>query len=424
MSETTEIESLRSQLQSSIMAQGILTKEKNELFDTIGEDKNRLLAEGFYRLAKVFYDKADLKNAEEFFLKSLELSTYPKDAFAIFKAYGFLIRIYSEALNEKDADRYILKAEEIIDRYSLDAGSLSAEHFYNVGMVNTYKGEFEAALDNFKLAYQKAQTENEPELISKALYAISTASYHLNRHNEALSHLSQLKQLLEILKKGYLKGSMHILYGNIYKDLGKFEEATENFNKAINLLQQKNCWNLYGYILLGKGIVLKKKGEYNQAMTFFNLALNTICQKEYRRLTELLHSQVEDVNDSSIDLYLDRHNRIIHEKSIGTIDFKHRFVLLEILFLLAKNPGGHFNKEDLARSIWKDEYNPLIHDKLIYTSISRLRKLIEPKGGSRKYIIRGKDGYMFNPRVNARFHKENDSSYSKLIGNVELSSPV
>ena len=101
-----------------------------------------------------------------------------------------------------------------------------------------------------------------------------------------------------------------------------------------------------------------------------------------------------------------------------------QIVLLEILFLLAKNPGQSYNKEDLAKSIWKDEYNPLIHDKLIYTSISRLRKLIEPKGANRKYILRGKDGYTFNPRVNARFHKEVDTYSRKVIGNVEMNSPV
>ena len=214
-----------------------------------------------------------------------------------------------------------------------------------------------------------------------------------------------------------------MLYGNIYKDIGRFEESTENFDLAISLLQKKNCWNLYGYLLLNKGIVLKKMGEFNQSLMFFKLALNTI-NIGYKRLEEIILSQVDDVNDSSVDLYLDRHNRVIHEKILGTIDFKHRFVLLEILFLLAKNPGSHFDKDELAQSIWKDEYNPLIHDKLIYPSISRLRKLIEPKGGGRKYILRGKDGYTFNPRVNARFHKENDTISKKLIGNVEMSSPV
>jgi DNA-binding winged helix-turn-helix (wHTH) protein len=115
---------------------------------------------------------------------------------------------------------------------------------------------------------------------------------------------------------------------------------------------------------------------------------------------------------------------LIHEKELGTIDFKHRFVLLEILFLLARNPGTFYGKEDLAQTIWKDEYNPLILDKLIYTSISRLRKLIEPKGSERKYIIRGKDGYTFNQTVKARFHKESESSQHKTIANVEISSPV
>ena len=92
--------------------------------------------------------------------------------------------------------------------------------------------------------------------------------------------------------------------------------------------------------------------------------------------------------------------------------------------MLAKNPGQSYNKEDLAKSIWKDEYNPLIHDKLIYTSISRLRKLIEPKGSSRKYILRGKDGYTFNPRVNARFHKEVENYNKRVIANIEMNAPV
>ena len=375
-------------------------------------------------MAKVYYDKADLDTAEEYFLRALDKTQYPRDAFAQFKIYGFLIRIYSESLQADKAEKFILLAEQMVEKFSMDLGSLGAEYFYNVGMVFTYKGEFTKALENFKLAYQKAQTENEPGLIAKSLFSMSNACYHLHHHNESLNYLNQLKELLEILKKGYLKGSMHMLYGNIYRDLSKFDEANSHYDLAINLLQQKNCWNLYGYILLGKGIVLKKKGEFNQSLIYFNLALHTISQNNFKRLNYLLNGQIEDVNDSSVDLYLDRHNRVIHEKNIGTIDFKHRFVLLEILFLLAKNPGSPFNKDDLAKMIWKDEYNPLIHDKLIYTSISRLRKLIEPKGGSRKYILRGKDGYTFNPRVNARFHKEDTDSKQKIIGNVEISSPV
>src|SRR5690606_10747551 len=142
-----------------------------------------------------------------------------------------------------------------------------------VGLVYTYKGEYEKALENFKLAYRKAQTENEPELSGKYRYSIATASYHLTQHKETLNYLMQLNELLEILRKCYLKGSMHVLYGSLYKDMGNFAESLKHFDLAIQHLQQKNCWNLYGYILLGKGIAYKKMGEYNQALTYFRLAL-------------------------------------------------------------------------------------------------------------------------------------------------------
>jgi len=386
-------------------------------------EENKIIGEGYYRMAKVYYDKADLESAEKYFLKALDKTIYPRDSFAMFKCYGFLIRIYSEMLQEEEAQKYILEAEKLVELFQKDLGTLNSHYFYNVGMVATYKGQFEAALENFILSYQKAQKENEPELIAKGLYAMANASFNLEKYKEALNYLNQLDELLKILKKGYLKGSMYMLYGNIYKELEKYENSEESYDHAIEHLQLKNCWNLLGYILLGRGKVAKRKGEYNQALLYFKVASNT-ANIYFKRLANQIKDQVEDVNDSSVDLYLDRHNRMIHERSLGTIDFKHRFVLLEILFLLAKNPGKSFNKDDLAKSIWKDEYNPLIHDKLIYTSISRLRKLIEPKGSERKYILRGKDGYTFNPRVNARFHKEETSFNRKVIANVEINSPV
>ena len=165
----------------------------------------------------------------------------------------------------------------------------------------------------------------------------------------------------------------------------------------------------------------------------FKFAMESLDKNLFKRLNSLLEKEIQEVNDSSIDFYLDRSNRKVQERTRGTIDFKHRFVLLEILYLLAKNAGTYFDKEKLAKSIWKDEYNPLIHDKLIYTSVSRLRKLIEPKvdnaekekrGSKRKYIIRGKDGYTFHPEIKIRFHMDPKITIGKTIGNVDLGSPV
>ena len=67
--------------------------------------------------------------------------------------------------------------------------------------------------------------------------------------------------------------------------------------------------------------------------------------------------------------------------------------------------------------------NPLT----LWRNVKRLRKLIEPKndrGEKRKYIIRGKDGYTFNPQAKIRFHMESKNEGQRTIGNIELSSPV
>lgn len=409
----------------TVMNRAVVDLNKDDRFLAhLPIESERIEGQGHYRLAKIFYDKADFEKAEEHFLSALKKTELPQDSFSIFKIYGFLIRIYSESLNEREANKYILHSANLLDQIVGMLPSLNGEYFYNAAVVNTYKGEFSEAQKNFNQAYRKAQTENEPELMAKSLYAMATNASQMGNHQESLVYLNQLNELLNILKKGYLKGSMHLLWGNSLRELGEYAASLSHYDLAMKLLHTKRCWNMHNYVLLNKGIALKKMGEFAKALMLFDLARNSLDDEYFKRLQQLISSEVEDVNDSSVDLYLDRHNRVIHEKALGVIDFKHRFVLLEILFLLAQNPGMYYNKEDLAKMIWKDEYNPLIHDKLIYTSISRLRKLIEPKGVKRQYILRGKDGYTFNPRINARFHKENEVSRNKNIGNIEISSPV
>jgi tetratricopeptide (TPR) repeat protein len=409
----------------TLMSRAVVDLTKDDKFLAhLPEDSTRLEGQGQYRLAKIFYDKADFEKAEEYFILALRNTELPQDSYAVFKIYGFLIRIYSESLNEKEANKYINLSSELLDKVVATLPSLNSEYFYNAAVVNTYKGDFTEANKNFHQAYRKAQIENEPELMAKSLYAMATNAFQMKNFQDSIIHLGQLNELLNILKKGYLKGSMHLLWGNALRELGQYTESLPQYDLAMKLLHSKRCWNMHNYVLLNKGISLKKMGEFSKALILFGIAQNSLDDDYFKRLQQLILMEVEDVNDSSVDLYLDRHNRVIHEKALGVIDFKHRFVLLEILFLLAQTPGTYYNKEDLAKMIWKDEYNPLIHDKLIYTSISRLRKLIEPKGIKRQYILRGKDGYTFNPRINARFHKENEVVKQKNIGNIEISSPV
>lgn len=384
------------------------------------------IAKSYYQMGKIYYDKADLIAAEEAFLKVLLFAEPLTEGFSVLKTYGFLIRIYSEKLEDEKAQKYIDESDRLIDVLSRSLITLNSEFYYNLGIVKNYKGQFEEARKSFEMAYKKASEENEPELLSKCLLSLATNAFYCKNFDLALRYLDQLNDLLKIIKKFYLSGAMYSYYAKVCVELDENEKALNYYKLSNEYLQTKKCWNLYGYILLGKAQALKKAGRFNEALALFHLAQESIDILVFKRLNRLLELEIEDVNDSTVDLYLDRTNRKVIERSLGTIDFKHRFVLLEILFLLSKNPGTFFDKEQLARMIWKDEYNPLIHDKLIYTSVSRLRKLIEPQeeGNKRKYIIREKDGYTFNPQAKIRFQMEVKTNSDRAIGNVDLSSPV
>lgn len=408
-------------------ALAFFSTESGDKLPTMNEALSEEIGRAFYKLGKLYYDKADLNKAFSYFEKALDLYQYPRDVFSVLKIYGFLIRIFSEKKESEQAQFYIKKAENEVEKLIGVLGSLNAEYFYNLGNVKNYSGQFEESIKNFELALKSAREGNEPELVAKCLYSIAVIAYNHNDYEKSLSNLDQLSELLMIINKDYLRGAMYHQYGKVFLELGEYDKALDYYKKANNILKDKKCWNLLGYILLGKGVVQKRAGKYAEALEFFELGLEVTDENIFKRLHEKLSSEIEDVNDSSVDIYLDRVNRKVKEKSLGIIDFKHRFVLLEILFLLARNAGESYDKEQLAKSIWKDEYNPLIHDKLIYTSVSRLRKLIEPKNNTnekRMYIIRGKDGYSFNPHCKIRFHHEGRSFSDKAIGNVDLSAPV
>jgi DNA-binding response OmpR family regulator len=77
---------------------------------------------------------------------------------------------------------------------------------------------------------------------------------------------------------------------------------------------------------------------------------------------------------------------------------------LDLLRLFVQNQGHIYSKEYLVENVWKQPYDPAIHDNKIYVTIKRLRKLIEPDYEKPKYIFRAKNGYYMNKA--ARVHLE------------------
>ncbi len=108
---------------------------------------------------------------------------------------------------------------------------------------------------------------------------------------------------------------------------------------------------------------------------------------------------VENDDSSGFDLIFDGENRHVIEKKKGAVDFRTRFLLLDLLRLLAENQGVVLSKESLVDLIWKQPYNPATHDNKIYVTIRRLRQLIEPNEKKPRYILKAPNGYCMSKLV-------------------------
>ena len=157
---------------------------------------------------------------------------------------------------------------------------------------------------------------------------------------------------------------------------------------------------LHLFYSLGKNYM--EKGNYEQASIFLNLANKStnplILKAMHRKITRMLQKLKEAITNN-YDIVVNLENKTIVEKQKGYINIKNQFILLDMLKLFVSTPGTVYSKESLVEKIWKQKYDPRVHDNKIYVTIKRLRELMEPDYRKPKYIFRTKDGYYMNKKV-------------------------
>jgi len=185
-----------------------------------------------YKLGKIYYDKNDLAAAAKFFQKCLEDSTTQTDTYKQLKILGFLIRISSECLDDSNARSLITKTEILLGQLTIANGPFGAEYYYYVGSLHNYKGEFLEAAESLLVACRKAKEENEPDLLTKCLLSIAINSFNMNAFEKALAYLDELNEILRIVDKSYLRGSMHLYQGRCHLALKDYDKALTFCSKS------------------------------------------------------------------------------------------------------------------------------------------------------------------------------------------------
>jgi DNA-binding winged helix-turn-helix (wHTH) protein len=393
--------------------------------------------QALYELGLLYNEKCDLANAAECYekVKTEALQFHLYDNY--FRSAAKLMRIHSERMDFAEQER--------LQREALQVG-VSLANFrryqpilaYNKGIACLYQRDVVGA----EAAFQKAQDVGAEILADAktvasdrvevqrwtlyARYGLAVVAKEQGRVAEALESLDLLDKEIQRINENSenidlyeLEASVGITQGHCLRDTGKLQEAVDRYWSIHRLLKLRKNWNHYYYVLLGLGRTHQLMGDHSKASTFFDLISDSIQNLELNSLKSTLQNYAAKSKErsSSTKLVLDRERKRVIEEKIGEIHFERRFVLLEILYLLAGKPGRIFSKEELVRDIWSENYNPIIHDSKVYTSISRLRKLLEPDFKHPRYILNERDGYAFNPTIQVV-----DMGDTKNFGNKPVAS--
>jgi tetratricopeptide (TPR) repeat protein len=352
--------------------------------------------EATMELAKLYYERCDFGIAVEKF-KDAASGFFDEHNYDLYlKCQNYLLRIYAE---REEVENIRATKERLQDLVLKEGFELSAKTYYTLGICATYKGQFDVALDYFQKSLHIALAcDNKPD-ICYAINGLAITYYSLDRLPEALKEIYNLQVFYQVLTLRDLEISSRMLNGQILRKMKKYDQALEIYWECYDLVRAEKNMFIYLRLLYGMAITYKEAGEIDMARMYLKLAKRSSDPENLKYLSMHIESQLAELGVTSTedyDLIFDPVSNSVLEKKKGRVDFKNQFILLDMLRLFMKHPGAVYSKENLVKHVWRQDYNPIVHDNKIYVTIKRLRKLIEPDYDKPKYIFRAKNGYYLN----------------------------
>jgi tetratricopeptide (TPR) repeat protein len=238
--------------------------QSEDLFSQL-EDKASL-SSVHYALGTISEDSGEFQNALEEFKKS---QRYAKEAdldISRGKAVLGVGRILGKKGEYDKSYRELMKAVRVLEKN--DALEELALGYANLGATAFFL-DVDEAKEWFEKSIEVAERVGDTRLIGCGWMNIAACLIEEKRYGVALEHLKQaLPNIARIDEKGMLS-SLHIQFGIVYREQGKWNDARDSFGRAIDMAKE---WDK----------------PYNLADALLNLALLDIAtsahEKAKRRL--------------------------------------------------------------------------------------------------------------------------------------------
>lgn len=350
-------------------------------------------SERLLEIGKLYCDRGDYALALQNLQEAAKNLLADKNFESYLKCLQHILRIHAER-GEQEQITFI--KEHLHDLVIREGIELSSRMYYVLGLSSSLKGQPDNAIEYFKKSLELGLRANNQEDMCYAILGLSICYRQQMKYEEALKEIYNLNIFLQVLNNTELKIASANSNARILMDLKKYEQALDILWLAYEEIKFSKQLNMALVILINIGTCLFELGQKDAAKIYFSLAQKSMDpqnNKAYSQTVEKYLKALDASSNTEIDMVFDIDHHAIIEKSLGKIDFKNQFILLDLLKLFISNQGQIFSKEYLVEHVWKQDYDPEVHDNKIYVTIKRLRKMIEPDYDKPKYIFRAKNGY-------------------------------
>lgn len=349
-----------------------------------------------YELGRLYSDRGDFVLAIPKLIEAAAGYHQEKNYSSYLDCQNHLLRIYAE--REQFEDIQILK-EKIQDLVLKEGFELNSKTYYTLALCASYKGQTETALEYLQKALAIALATDHKRDICYAINGLAICYKNLGKYAESLKEIYNLQIFFQVLDIPEVRMASQILNAQIFNELKRYDQALELLWQTYDLLKDHKILHIHLRVIYNMGRTYMLMGDKEVARTHFKLAHRSLDPQNMVRLYRNVNEALQELGGDSVsnyDLIFELENHSVVEKKLGRIDFKNQFILMDLLRLFVQNQGQVFSKEYLVEQVWRQSYDPAIHDNKIYVTIKRLRKMIEPDYDKPKYIFRAKNGYFMN----------------------------
>ncbi len=385
------------------------------ILETSSQPPRRRAQERRFEQGLYAFHRGDYATSLKEFTKASDISSRLGDREKFVESSTYILRILAEREEFARIDQIEKRVIEILSGGNLSP-TLKSRALYVLGICNCYNDtRHEQAMRKFRESIDMAILSDDKSTLASPLYGIATVHYALQNYQDALKELDRLNVLLSCLRLPDLESAAHLLRAMVYRNQGRFDEALASAWAAFESLKHNPHLVLYLHTLTALGTIYRFKGDHSSARLYLDLADRSLKREEFPRIARLIDEAFESLGTPRLeeaDLVFDSRTGVLVARGKGEIRFEGQFILRDLLRVFLEQPGRIFTKEDLVRLVWRESYDPKIHDNKIYVTIKRLRKLLEPETDKSDYILRAKNGYFLNPKTRVQVNDPLSSTSS------------